>query len=59
MARPEVVESSQPVKHRPPPPPIERVIYSISEFCQAHGISRATYDRMKQNGTGGARNARR
>jgi predicted DNA-binding transcriptional regulator AlpA len=39
MARPEVA-------------PVEREVYSIDEFCAAHGISRWTYYKMKKDGTG-------
>lgn len=39
MARPEVAQ-------------VERVTYSIAEFCTAHGISRWTYYKMKKDGTG-------
>jgi hypothetical protein len=37
---------------RPLTTPVERVTYSIDEFCTAHGISRWTYYKMKKDGTG-------
>jgi hypothetical protein len=33
-------------------PPIERMTYSIPEFCEAHRISIDTYFRMQRAGTG-------
>lgn len=29
---------------------VERRVYSVSEFCQAHGICRATFYNLKRNG---------
>lgn len=37
---------------RPEVAPVERVVYSIDEFCAAHGISRWTYYKMKNDGAG-------
>jgi predicted DNA-binding transcriptional regulator AlpA len=37
---------------RPEVAPVERVTYSIAEFCAAHGISRWLYYKMKKDGTG-------
>jgi hypothetical protein len=33
-------------------PPIEAVVYTITEFCVAHRISRWLYYKMKKDGTG-------
>jgi predicted DNA-binding transcriptional regulator AlpA len=43
-----------PHPRRPPStgPPVERLAYSVDEFCLAVGISRWTYYKMKKEGTG-------
>jgi hypothetical protein len=33
-------------------PPVARAVYSIAEFCEAHGISQAMYFKMKSQGLG-------
>jgi predicted DNA-binding transcriptional regulator AlpA len=32
--------------------PVERVVYTVTDFCTAHGISRWLYYKMKKDGTG-------
>jgi hypothetical protein len=33
-------------------PPVARAVYSIREFCRAHGISEAMYFKLKSQGLG-------
>jgi hypothetical protein len=50
MARPEVTGRKPGATDTGPP--IERLVFSVDEFCAAHGISRWTYYEMRKDGTG-------
>jgi predicted DNA-binding transcriptional regulator AlpA len=53
-ARSRKIQTAPKPKRSPPPKiePVPRLAFSIAEFCEASGLSQATYFKMKNQGLG-------